>query len=317
MFVTENLSPLALLSELLCGDLADEESTRRFADLAHNKDLCPDFRKRILRIFSTYQKHRFDVHDVQAQMDKGVDVFVSIDGDDGPVAIGLQIKSDKEIVDWKAGRSKDFISRLRNQYTQALQERRIDQYYLVLCADAVAHRDHLREITTRFAEYDRLKIVMPDAAFGFFGMSEIELDVAVTRLLCARDFVLKEAQRAVGGLPPGGLSLAIDLIFRALAGETKMTHEEYSELVLDAAGMEDDADPERLTEAMNRSLVEDVGVHDDYRIVPDAIPAVCALYYDQLARHGDPSAARARTSLLLSHQPGAHHRGARRKRGSA
>lgn len=96
-----------------------------------------------------------------------------------------------------------------------------------------------------------------------------------------------------------------------------MTHEEYSELVIDAAGMEDGADPERLMEAMNRSIVEDVGVHEDYRIVPDAIPAVCALYYDQLARHGDPSTARARTNLLLSAPPERQRRGPRRKRAPA
>lgn len=314
MFITENLSPIELLSELLCGDPVDEESTSRFSNYKHNNDLCPGFRKKILRIFNTYQKHRFDVHDVQAQQDKGVDVYISVESDAGHSKIGLQIKSEQEIADWKAGRAKDFISKLRNQWAQAIQERRVDQLYLVLCADAVAHRNHLREITTRFAEYDGLKIVMPDAALGFFGMDNTELDVAVTRLLCGRDFVLKEAQRAVSGLPAGGASLALDLIFRALAGETKMTHDEYSELLVDAAGLDEDADPERLMDAMNRSIVEDIGVHEDYRIVPDAFPAVCALYYDQLARHGDSDSAKARTSLLLCEPPERHQHSRRGRR---
>lgn len=302
MFITENFTPLELLSELLCGDPVDEASTARFADYAHNKDLCPGFRKRILRVFNTYQKHRFDVHDVQAQADKGVDVFVSVDSDDGSIAVGLQIKSDKEIVDWKAGRSKDFITRLRNQYTQAIQERGVDQLYLVLCADAVAHRDHLREITTRFADYDRLKIVMPDAALGFFGLSEIELDVAVTRLLCARDYVLREARRSVRDLPTGGTALALVLIFRALDGETRMTHDEYSEFLEDACSEHEVDDPQALLAALDGFIVDDVGVHDPYRIIPDRAPAVCALYYDQLARHGDASGARARTVMLLDNE---------------
>lgn len=299
MFITESFTPLELLSELLCGDPSDEASTARFADYAHNKDLCPGFRSRILRVFNTYQKHRFDVHDVQAQADKGVDVFVRVNSDDGNTGIGLQIKSDKEIVDWKAGRSKDFISTLRNQYTQALQERGVDQLYLVLCTDAVAHRDHLREITTRFAAYDRLKIVMPEAALGFFGMSEIGLDVAVTRLLCARDYVLREARRSVCDFPPGATALALELIFRALDGETRMTHEEYSELLDDACSEHEIDDPQALVAALDGFIVDDVGVHDPYRIIPDRAPAVCALYYDQLARHGDTSGARARTVMLL------------------
>ncbi len=49
-----------------------------------------------------------------------------------------------------------------------------------------------------------------------------------------------------------------------------MTHDEYSEMLSDAASEADGSDPQDLIEAMDRSLVEDVGVHEDYRILPDA-----------------------------------------------
>lgn len=309
MYLTETIAPLALVSEMLCREEVAEEATARFADYKHNKDLCPGFRKRILRILGAYEKHRIDVHDVQGFQDEGVDVSIRFDADEGTTKLGLQIKSFDEIKKWKDKQDPGFLSRLRNQYTQALLDAKASFIYIVLCTDAIAHREQVRIVANAFQDYPQVKVVVPEAAYAFFRMDDLEIDVEVTRILCARDFVLREARRAVSGFPPGGASLAIDLIFRALAGETRMTHDEYSEILIDAAAEEDDADPQDLIEAMDRSLVEDVGVHEDYRIVPDAFPAVCALYYDQVARFGSRSDAIARTwALLKEEKPGAGRR---------
>jgi len=309
MYLTETIDPLALVSEMLCREEVSEDETGRFAGYRHNKDLCPGFRKRILRILGTYEKHRIDVHDVQGFQDEGVDVAIRFDADEGTTKLGLQIKSFDEIKKWKDKKDPAFLSRLRNQYTQALHDAKVSFIYIVLCTDAIVHREQVRIVANAFQDYPQVKVIVPEAALAFFRMDDLEIDVEVTRILCARDFVLREARRAVSGFPPGGASLAINLIYRALAGETRMTHDEYSEILIDAAAEEDDADPQDLIEAMNRSLVEDVGIHEDYRIVPDAFPAVCALYYDQVARFSSRSDAQARTwALLQEEKPGRRRR---------
>jgi hypothetical protein len=300
MFITDEIGPLELVSELLCGESVDESATAAFSKYRHNNDLCPGFRNKILRVLSTYQKHRIDVYDIQGFQDKGVDVAIRVRTDDGMIRIGLQLKSDKEIVDWKAKRDPDFISKLRNQYAQARQEAKVDQLYLVLCGDAVAHRDHLRTITSNFVDYEGLKIISPEAAFAFFSMTNAELDVAVTKRLCARDFLLLEARRSLKALPPGGSAVAISLIFRALGGETALTHDDCSELIFEAADEAENDEPELLLQAFIGGLIYDPSFYEDYRIVPDSFPAICALYYDQFARYGDREAAKERTRLLLT-----------------
>ncbi|GBQ79880.1 hypothetical protein AA14337_1564 [Acetobacter malorum DSM 14337] len=299
MFVTEKIGPLAIVSDLLAGESVAEDQTWHFERYRHNKDLCPGFRDRILRVLNTYEKHRIDVHDIQGFQDKGVDVIVRVQTDEGLVRLGLQIKSEKEIVDWKNGRSPHFIANIRNQYTQARQEAKVNQLYLVLCANAVAHRDHLRTLINSFVDYEGLKVILPESAFGFFSMSDAEIDVAVTRRLCSRDFLLLEARRSIDGLPPGCSGLALTLIFRALNGDSVMTHSEYEKYIFATADEVDCDDPAELMTALNRTLVENISI-ESYRIVPNAFPAICAVYFDQIARHNIGSEGAAeRTSLLV------------------
>ncbi|MEG3088541.1 hypothetical protein [Sphingomonas sp. PB4P5] len=299
MFVTENLSPFELLSELLCANRATEASTANFAEFKHNADLCPGFTNNILRTLQGYQKHRIDVLDAQGFHDKGVDVAIRVLAVDGTTKVGLQIKSYDEFAKWKAGRDPGFISRLRNQYTQARHEAGADYLYFVFCTDADEHREQLRSIASVFMDYPDVKIIDPQAAWTFFRMNDIDIDVEITRILCAGDFLLREGKRQLATLPTGGPSAVLHLVFRALAGDTAMTHDMYvSELIRHV----EDGDLEEarlLMEAFEGILVEEIDIQN-YRIVPNAYPTVCALYYDQLARYGgSASGAAARTSRLL------------------
>lgn len=169
----------------------------------------------------------------------------------------------------------------------------------MLCADAVAHRDHLRTLINSFVDYEGLKVISPESAFGFFSMSDAELDVAVTRRLCSRDFLLREARGSIDGFPTGGSGLVLELIFRALNGDTLMTHSEYEKYLFESADDVDCDDPSELMAALNRTLVENISI-ESYRIVPNAFPATCAVYFDQMARHNTGSEGAAeRTALLV------------------
>ena len=120
--------------------------------------------------------------------------------------------------------------------------------------------------------------MVPDAALGFFGLSEIELDVTVTRFLYARDHVLPETRRAARDLPTGGTVPALDLSFCVLDGETRMCRDEYWEFLEDACSEHEVDDPHALVAALDR--------------------------------HGDASGARARTAMLLEDErsPTTRHR---------
>ena len=58
--------------------------------------------------------------------------------------------------------------------------------------------------------------------------------------------------------------------------------------------------PSNLNRDPQFCAIYDPSFYEDYRIVPDSFPAICALYYDQFARYGDREAAKERTRLLLT-----------------
>lgn len=216
MFITDPLSPAQLLAELLANHRCADWQTKRFADLAHNADLCPAFQKQIDAILGSYMRIKTDVRDVQGLRDQGTDVMLRYEDENGEtIRVGLQIKSYKEIDDWK--NKKDgggLIGTLKAQCADALHRGRVERWYIVLCADAKLHANQVRTVSSEFESYNNVTVVLPQNAMAFLEMDGLELMVHVAHLLCAHDTVLTAAQESFGKISPFAAYLMIALTCR-------------------------------------------------------------------------------------------------------
>jgi hypothetical protein len=91
---------------------------------------------------------------------RGVDVQLNYE-DEGQHRVGLQIKSFDEVEPWARKRDREFMQRLKAQYATAMQNTKLDDYYLLLCTDEVDHKEQVRLICSEMKQFDRLKIVLP------------------------------------------------------------------------------------------------------------------------------------------------------------
>lgn len=298
MYITENIDPIALLTELMRRRHYDDGDTRQFKTLKHNNDLCPHFDEKVKRVLSDYEKHRIDVYDIQGFSDRGNDILIGFSSDDGPRRVGLQIKSYDDFKAWWGVKgSTEFMDKLRSQYAQATRAGGVSTWYLVLCTDAVEHRDALRRVRAEFGDYDRVKIIDPVEALSFYRMDDLEIDTAVTQKLCANDFVLLAATKSLDDLEFKAGPVALEFVCLGLAGETQVSDEKVYELIVPYAN-DHGVDAHDVLGALE-GLVdrqEDFG----YVISPQYLKAVCAVYYDQSFRFGgSESDMFARLSLLL------------------
>jgi hypothetical protein len=214
MFLTNELAPAELLSEMLTRLRADESITKRFQTLRHDKDLCPAFLDNISAILDVYKSHSTRAYDIQGLQDRGVDILVRLEDDKD---IGVQIKSFAEIEQWATGNDKQFIQRLKSQYTDATQSRKVNAYYIVLCTDAIKHARQVRSVGAALGSFSGVKIITPQEAIAFYRTSDSELAGAAALMLCENDMLLEKARSEVQALPDGLAHIILVLLCRAFA----------------------------------------------------------------------------------------------------
>ncbi len=282
MYITDKIHPIGLLTDLLSRRNYADEDTAQFQHLKHNRDLCPGFAASAKRVLSDYEKHRSDVHDVQGLSDLGSDVVVAFADDSDRQRVGLQIKSYDDFKAWwgKKGNT-GFIDKLRSQYAQAVKHGGVDIWYLVLCTDALEHEDALRQVRAEFSIYADVKIIEPVEALSFFRMTELDIDIAVSRRLSSQDYVMVEAAESLEAYPENTRELIIGLACHALEGQAHMSDGDAFDMLSEAAGPSQDASD--ILSAIEGLL----DVDDDqggYAISVDRIPALAAIYFDQRVR---------------------------------
>jgi hypothetical protein len=240
MFITDSLTPAETLSELLGIKGYTKDDTERFTSLQHNKDLCPGFCDRASTMLDAYASHRTDVHDIQGARDEGVDVMLKYKQDGSTRRLGLQIKSYNEFKKWEQGKDDNFVQRLKAQYTSAVNNAQVDDYYLLLCTDETEHQNQIRLICSEFKLFDSLKIVEPRQTLAFYELANEEVHAYVTQLLCKDDSMLKAALRCIGDMSRDYAYMVLALICRAFEGEVELTDEDlvmmYEEYVANYGG---------------------------------------------------------------------------------
>ena len=317
MFITDRLTPAEMLSELLAIRGYTKTDTERFKTLRHNRDLCPQFRERVSVMLDAYMSHRTDVHDTQGPRDDGVDVMLNYE-DDGQHRVGLQIKSYYEIEQWAKGLDKNFILTLKAQHASAINNVKVEDYYILLCTDEISHEKQIRMICSELKQFERLKIVLPRQALAFYEMVDIEVRACVTRFLCERDSVLEAALKVIDKMPKDRAYLTLALICRAFEGDIRVSQDALLAMHEDWVEVDPDSDPngDRISDLVQELEGAGLSMPDEYFLIEiNALPAsLCAMYFDQKQRHGG-DVLRSLTALLAVN-PMRAPRSVRQRRGA-
>jgi hypothetical protein len=308
MFITDQLTPIEMLSELLTLSDCSAIDTRRFRNLGHDKNLCPAFQSRIETMLRAYKAHRTDVHDIQGPRDEGVDVDLRYDLE-GPHRAGLQIKSFKEIDDWKEGRDPSFMKSLKAQVLAAVHHLGCEDYFILVCTDEIHHKKQIRMICSELKQVAPVRIVLPHHALSLYERNDEQISVLVTQLLCKHDAVLEAAINEAAVMAPDLAFVQLALLCRACEGQVTISQEELGEVYEDWLDSSSSAaTPNGIGDLLmdldgNGFCLSTDGI--DQLAIGDFSTSWLALYFDQKQRNPGLD-VRRRLSLLLEITPTAY-----------
>ena len=291
MLITEKISPGEMLAELLKGQRVRPQATARFADWKHDKHLCPQITERVNAMLSVYRAYGHEVHDVQGFQDNGIDVLMKYEDLDGNERrAGIQIKSEDEFRRWERDKL-DIVKTLKAQHATAVHDAGVDDFYLVLCVDAVRHQSRLRTLNAAMMNFKPCTIIDPEDVLSLFEAKALDITIWATHQLCQRDTILRAAIDDLNAEYPDVAFFQIDLACRAFDGQHLVSDENLIEIWddwVELAG-ERAGDPERISEIQSSligsNLLQDDGGDVNYLIAVNLLPtSVCALYFDQKVR---------------------------------
>lgn len=295
MFITHEIDAGEMLAEHLKGWRVSPAATSAFADLRHDRDLCPHIADQVNTMLGVYRAYGWQVHDIQSFRDDGVDVLLVYEDKDGQQRrVGLQIKSEEEFRQWEA-KKLPLIQILKGQAAQAVANVRLDAFYVLLCVDAVRHRQRIRNLCSELKNFSRCEIIEPVDALGFYQMEPMILWTRTIRMLCNRDLVLRTATSNSDARAPDVAFFMITLLCQAFEGSLNVDDaklfdiwnewEEFSE----AAHGEQNRLSDILWELSGDGVLGgEVG--GDYTIQIDRLPeGLSALYFDLKVRSPDGS----------------------------
>lgn len=310
MFITHELTPVELLAELLALRVYGHDATSRFRTLQHNKDLCPRFAAQVDSVLDVYKRHRTDVHDIQGIRDSGCDVMLNYSNTAGErFSLGIQIKSYAELEAAKGKKGgASLLQILKSQYAEAINKASVDEWWLLLCTSSVEHQNIVRTICAEFKEFEKVKVIEPLQALSFYSMSPIDLAGRISILLCKEDYILREARSEAWAISPCACFMLVHLMCRALgSGDRTISQgglldlhsdfEKFSDFIFLEDHSEDDEEEDEEDDQEDDQEIHEVlpeleqtGVlqMDDalgYSLKPEAVPSICALYFDQVLRY--------------------------------
>ena len=294
MFITQNMTPGEMLAELFKGRRVSSYATDVFAELRHDKDLCPRIAKQISVMLDVYRAYGNEVHDIQSPRDDGIDILFRYEDKNGNERrAGIQIKSEDEFRQWEAGKL-PLAQILKSQHASAMANVRLDEYYIILCVDAVRHQRRIRSICSELKNFRPATIIEPIDIFDFYEMSSIDVWARATRLLCHNDTVLKKATEEIEAEVSDVAFFMVDFVCRALGDSYDVDNNYLFQLWSEWVELNDNVDEDRdrlaeiLVDFTNNGIIEYNGV--SYTLHVSQLPkGLCALYFDLCVRTPDNS----------------------------
>jgi hypothetical protein len=201
-----------LIYDLMYYRKAPIGATVAFAKSKHNDDLVPAFDRQLDQVIELFDRYHRVVYDTQGLRDHGIDVIARYkDGNDeeGPMRyIGLQIKSNDDFEQdyWLKG--------LKAQIYEAKVHANMEDFYVIPCTDAIAHREKLRNLRAEVAFDEQTHLVDPEFALSFLRLSAYEMGAYLKLKLAAGDVVVREATDLFVGYTISEAAIVVELAIR-------------------------------------------------------------------------------------------------------
>lgn len=198
-----------------------DKITSGFKRWKHNKDLLPILQRQLEMILWSYGKFQPIVYDTQGILDDGSDLILrhreeSTDERDFEI-ISFQVKSYDDLC------KKNYMQELKAQRDDSFRKvLGLNYYFLILCTDAIKHKNKIRNITAEFRSAEKTEVIEPSFAYTFMHHPQARIDALIKRTLEAEDIVFKRALESIELPSPSARALAIFMAMQLAKGKTSI-----------------------------------------------------------------------------------------------
>ena len=160
------------------------------------------------------------VYDCQGINDSGSDVTVRVNPQSkDPQLICFQVKSFDDLT------KPTYLQELKAQRDDSFRKvRGLLHYFIILCTDAVKHREKIRSVAAEFRSAERTEVIEPGYAYTFLNLPKTRIEALVTRVMEAEDYVFQLALRNLDVASPSAKALGVFMIVKfTLTGNIRFT----------------------------------------------------------------------------------------------
>ena len=206
-----------LIFEILSMKTCDEKDTEIFKKLKHNNDLAPKYKENFQQLAQSIDSYYNDCYDIQGVKDDGVDVLLKYRFEGAEHKIGFQIKSYDDLKD------KNWLKNLKAQLFEAQGIWKTEDLYVVLCTDAIEHKDKLRNAIAEIEKSSNCKIhiVQPENALTFYNYNSMDIFLNIYDFFHENDSSLQKARQCVQSLNKKELKFLIHVIVKQFINHEK------------------------------------------------------------------------------------------------
>ena len=207
-----------------------DSATSYFQSVKHNRDILPLLQRQLEIVLTAYGKFQPIVYDTQGINDDGSDIVLRYQPPDSqlhPTLIGFQVKSFDDLA------KRTYLQELKAQRDDSFRKVfGLQQYYIVLCTDGLAHKGKIRSIAAEFRSATQTEVIEPSYALTFFRHPKTRVEALVKRLHEVDDIVFRLALNSVDSFSPSAKALAIYLVIRSIiSGGVEFAVRQLSETV--------------------------------------------------------------------------------------
>ena len=200
-----------ILDELLRYRQSPASATAGFKSLKHNDALCPSIERQLNTFLDCSVKYHKVAYDVQGPRDRGTDIVLRYTQDEETRYLALQVKSYDDL------KERNYLNILKAQLFEVEGEygAALSHCFVVLCTDAVEHKNQLRNIKKDCSRSAHITVVDPAYAWTFLRLSDMRIDALVQVILKEDDAVYREARKSISDLAPLEVAILVSAILRA------------------------------------------------------------------------------------------------------
>ena len=288
------VTPDTIVGELLRYTQAERGQEQVFSHVKSEDGLLPALRDNALRVLGSFEKYEPLQYDVWEYGKREVAIVMGYSGDTSSDSPGYEHYLAMRAVSFEEFEKDDKLAtRIKDEIHDARREYgcQFERYYLLLCTDGQKHRGQIEVIRKGLREEAIVSLVEPADAWSFYTIDDTTIDAASDRLIYGDDYVRRQAGEQIANIDKRQLILLLSCLVHAI--EEMKNFSVADEFVIHNDHLHDfeashrgDYSPQDDVSAMEgKFFFRDADV-EGFRIYPDSVSAVIALYHDARVRYG-------------------------------